>query len=96
MLAEGRQFDFAFVDGNHKFDGVFVDLMYLGQLVRRGGVIFLDDYQLKSVTKAVSFCVNNLGWTIEETGPESSLHQWVVMRTPVNPLQRMYDHYVDF
>lgn len=25
LLAEERQFDFAFVDGNHRFDGVFVD-----------------------------------------------------------------------
>jgi predicted O-methyltransferase YrrM len=26
LLAEGRHFDLAFVDGNHRFDGVFLDL----------------------------------------------------------------------
>ncbi|MGO9082369.1 MAG: hypothetical protein ACLQDY_25630 [Streptosporangiaceae bacterium] len=30
LLGEGRQFDLAIVDGNHRFDAVFVDLYYLG------------------------------------------------------------------
>ena len=96
LLAEGRQFDFAFVDGNHRFDGVFVDLIYLGKLVRPGGIIFLDDYQLQSVSRAVSFCRNNLAWTVEEASPNDELHQWVVLRTPLVPLQRSYDHFVEF
>ena len=96
FLADGRGFDFAFVDGNHRFDGVFVDLIYLGRIVRPGGIIFLDDYQLTSVSRAASFCKNNLGWTIEEVSPEDNLHQWVVLRTALSPLQRPYDHYVDF
>ncbi len=39
LLGEGRSFDLALVDGDHRFDGVFVDLFYLGRLVRPGGVI---------------------------------------------------------
>jgi predicted O-methyltransferase YrrM len=96
FLAEGRRFDLAFVDGNHRFDGVFIDLRYLGQLVRPGGIIFLDDYQLRSVSRAVSFCTNNLGWAVEEESPDDDLHRWVVLRTALVPLQRPYDHYVDF
>jgi len=96
FLAEGRRFDLAFVDGNHRFDGVFVDLRYLGQIVRPGGIIFLDDYQLRSVSRAVSFYTNNLGWTVEEVSPDDDLHRWVVLRTALTPLQRPYDHYVDF
>ena len=38
LLGEGRVFDLAFVDGDHRFDGVFVDLFYLARLVRPGGV----------------------------------------------------------
>lgn len=30
FLGEGRRFDLAFVDGNHRFDGIFLDLVYLG------------------------------------------------------------------
>ena len=61
LLGEARVFDLAFVDGNHRFDGVFVDLVYLGRLVRPGGIVFLDDYQLPSVPRAVSFFLTNLG-----------------------------------
>ncbi len=64
FLAEGRRFDLAFIDGNHRFDGVFVDLIYLGRLLRGGGIIFLDDYQLPSTKKAVLFFTTNLRWTL--------------------------------
>ena len=65
MLGEGRRFDLAFVDGNHRFDGVFLDLIYFSRLVRPSGIIVVDDYQLPSVARAASFCTNNLGWSVE-------------------------------
>jgi hypothetical protein len=34
FLGEARSFHVAFVDGNHRFDGVFLDLVFLGRLVR--------------------------------------------------------------
>src|SRR5262249_29006211 len=58
FLSETRRFDFAFVDGSHLFDRVFLDLIYLGRLVRPEGIIFADDYQAPAVSKAVSFCLN--------------------------------------
>src|ERR1700722_7586421 len=64
FLAEDRRFDFAFVDGSHHFDAVFVDLFFLGRLVRANGIIFVDDYQLPAVARAVSFFFKNLGWTL--------------------------------
>ena len=80
-MSESRQFDFAFVDGNHRFDGVFLDLIYLGRLLRGGSVIFLDDYQLPAIRTAVSFCTRNLQWTIEEDDVADDTHHWVVVRT---------------
>ncbi len=96
LLDEGRSFDLAFVDGNHRFDGVFLDLVYLGRLVKPGGIVFVDDYQLPGVAKAVSFCSSNLGWTIEELSPADAYHQWAVLRTPVEAAQRPFDYFVDF
>lgn len=96
FLSEGRQFDLAFVDGDHRFDGIFLDLVYLGRLVRAGGVAFLDDYQLPSVAHAVSFCVTNLGWSIEETSRSDDDHNWVVLRTPRVPVERAWDHFAEF
>jgi Methyltransferase domain len=37
FLAKGRHFDLAFVDGNHRFDRVFLDLIYLGGSSVRAG-----------------------------------------------------------
>jgi predicted O-methyltransferase YrrM len=96
LVAEGRSFDFAFVDGNHRFDGVFVDLMYLARLVRGGGIVFLDDYELPGVKKAVGFCTTNLEWALEEQGRANGLHHWVVLRLPAVPVERAYHYFVDF
>lgn len=96
LLAQGRKFDFAFVDGNHRFDAVFVDLIYLGQMVQGSGIIFLDDYHLPSIKKAAGFCVNNLGWTVEEDGIANDNHHWVVLRTTAEPRERRFDYFVDF
>ena len=96
LVADGRRFDLALVDGNHRFDGVFLDLVYLGRLVRGGGIVFLDDYQLPAVARAASFCTSNLGWTVEEVSPPDLLHQWAVLRTPEAAPERRFDHFVDF
>ena len=96
FLDEARGFDLAFVDGNHRFDGVFVDLVFLGRLVRPGGIVFLDDYQLPAVARAASFFASNLGWKLEEVSPADDLHQWAVLRTSAVPDARPFDHHVDF
>jgi predicted O-methyltransferase YrrM len=96
FLSEARSFEFAFVDGNHRFDGVFVDLFYLGRLVQPGGVVFVDDYQLPAVARAASFFVRNLGWTLEEVSAWDDVHQWAVLRTSALPDTRPFDFYVDF
>lgn len=96
FLAEARGFDLAFVDGNHRFDGIFVDLFYLGRLVRPGGIVFLDDYQLPAVARAASFYLRNLGWTLEEVSAPDDLHQWAVLRTSAVRDARPFDHFVDF
>jgi methyltransferase family protein len=96
FLAEGRTFDLAFVDGNHRFDGVFLDLVYLGRLVRPGGIVVADDCQLPSVRRAVSFCATNLDWTIEETSTANAAQHWVVLRTPSAARHRNFDDHVTF
>jgi len=96
FLKEGRHFDFAFVDGNHRFDYVFIDLFYVGQILKKGGVVILDDYNLPGIEKAAAFFVNNLSWKIEELSPSDDAHRWVVLRTTQNPDQRDFRYFVDF
>jgi predicted O-methyltransferase YrrM len=96
LVSEGRRFDLAYVDGNHRFDRVFVDLSYLGRLLRPGGVTFMDDYQLPAVARAAAFYVANLDWTLEEVSKSDDFHQWAVLRTSRTPDTRSFDHFVVF
>lgn len=96
LLGEGRRFDLAFVDGNHRFDGIFLDLVYLGRLLHPGAVVVVDDYQLPAVARAASFCLTNLGWTLQEVSPVDELHQWAALRTSMAPDTRPFDYYVEF
>jgi predicted O-methyltransferase YrrM len=95
-LADGRNFDFAFIDGNHRFEGVILDLVYCARLLGLGAAIFVDDLQLPAVRKASQFCVSNLGWTIEDEGREDE-HEWIVLRTGLpEAFDRPFDSFVEF
>jgi predicted O-methyltransferase YrrM len=96
LLSEGRRFDLAFIDGNHRFEGVFLDLVYCGRLLEPEAVVFVDDMQLPAIRRAVSFCATNLGWTMEDEGREDE-HEWVVLRTgPPDAYHRPFDSFVEF
>ena len=62
LVDQGFIADAAFVDGSHMFHNVFVDLYYLGELVRPSGLVILDDWQWPSVATAVRYFETNLGW----------------------------------
>ncbi|WP_255951927.1 class I SAM-dependent methyltransferase [Streptomyces odontomachi] len=62
LVAAGFAADAAFVDGSHHFHNVFVDLVFLGEIVRPGGIVVLDDVWWPSVGAAVAYFETNLGW----------------------------------
>jgi len=96
LLAEGRSFDLAFIDGNHRFEGVFLDLVYCGRLLRPGGIVFTDDVQLPAVRRAVGYCIANLHWGVEDEGREAD-HEWLVLRTgPHEDYRRPFDDFAEF
>jgi predicted O-methyltransferase YrrM len=65
--------DAAFVDGSHIFHNVFVDLYFLREVVRPGGLIVLDDCQWPSVATAVRYFELNTGWRSERIGQPTRL-----------------------
>jgi len=62
LVTEGLVADAGFVDGSHIFHNVFVDLYFLRELVRPGGLIVLDDCQWLSVATALRYFEVNTGW----------------------------------
>jgi predicted O-methyltransferase YrrM len=96
LLAEGREFDLAFLDANHRFEGVFLDLVYSARLLKDRGVVFVDDMQLPGVARAVNYCINNLACTVEDRGKDET-HEWIVLRTgPREIFRRPFDQFIDF
>ena len=97
LLAEGRRFDLAFIDGNHRFEGVFLDLVYSGGLLEEHRIVFVDDTQLPGIRSAVGFCLANLAWTVEDEGSEADEHEWLIVRTgPASAFERPYADFVEF
>jgi predicted O-methyltransferase YrrM len=69
LLEQERRFDFAFVDGDHRFESAFLDLYYMVRLVRPGGLIAVDDMWMPSVRMAVDYWVSNVGLEHENARP---------------------------
>ncbi|OEU92296.1 hypothetical protein DB35_05940 [Streptomyces abyssalis] len=62
LAGAGFAADAAFVDGSHHFHNVFVDLHFLSEIVRPGGIVLLDDVWWPSVAAAAAYFETNLGW----------------------------------
>jgi len=77
-------------------DAVFLDLAYLGRLLRPGAIVFLDDYHLPAIARAASFFLTNRGWALEEISTAEDRHHWAVLRTSTTPDTRPFDYFVDF
>ncbi len=59
LLKQGKKFDFIFIDGDHKFDGMLVDFYYSDQLVNNEGFILFHDTWMRSTRLVESFIKTN-------------------------------------
>jgi predicted O-methyltransferase YrrM len=107
LEAEGVEVDFAFIDGWHTFDFVFVDLFYVDKLLRPGGVVMFDDANWASIRPVIRFAVTNLGYavhaTLPEKGPRALLDRelglegsCIAVRKPLEPVNRPIFHHTPF
>lgn len=91
FISDREQFDFVYIDGNHRFDDVIVDFYLADQVTRMGGLIVLDDMWLESVRTACSFISANRTY---ELIPQS-LDEIAVFRKVGNDKRAWY-HFVSF
>jgi predicted O-methyltransferase YrrM len=59
LLKANRVFDFAFIDGGHRFDEIFVDVYYADLLLARGGYLLLHDTWMRSTCLVESYLRKN-------------------------------------
>lgn len=59
LLAEGRRFDFVFVDGSHRFDDILLDFTFADLLLRPGGSIVFDDLWMRTTQLVLAYIRTN-------------------------------------
>ena len=59
LHAEQKIYDFAFIDGGHLFDQVFVDFYHVDLLLELGGYVVLHDTWMRSTQMVASFIRKN-------------------------------------
>lgn len=57
--SDNNRIQFAFIDGDHRIDAVFVDFYYVDKMLDAGGVVIFDDYQFSSVMNVVRYALKN-------------------------------------
>ena len=102
LAAHGRRFDLAFIDGDHKFDSVFIDLFYVDQLLKPGGVALFDDMGWDGVHLACRFAETNYGYESIGELPRPKVSEKSgrpvirAYRKPLEPIERDQFHFVPF
>jgi predicted O-methyltransferase YrrM len=69
LTEERLTIDFAFIDGSHVFDYVFVDFFLIDKLLRPGGIVIVDDLSWPSVRSVCRYVLSNLRYQC--IGPKS-------------------------
>jgi predicted O-methyltransferase YrrM len=74
LVANERRFDFAFIDGLHRFENVLLDFFYIDRLLEVNGIIVFDDVDTQAVNKALRYILNYPNYEVMGLFPEISLH----------------------
>lgn len=106
---QGRSFDLGFIDGDHRYDAVFIDMYYMHHLIRPGGWILVDDMQLPAVATAVRFFESSLGYERDPSndirsssrlkrlqGKKEPHPRTAIFRRPDSTPKRAWDHFEPF
>jgi hypothetical protein len=74
FAADRRCFDLALIDGDHRFEGIFLDLCFANRLVRPRGLVIVDDLWMQPIRLAVSYAERNLGWELLSDAMTRAFH----------------------
>ncbi|HTT74735.1 MAG TPA: class I SAM-dependent methyltransferase [Candidatus Binataceae bacterium] len=70
LIKADRRFDFILIDGDHRFDGVFVDFVLVNRLLKPGGLVIFDDAWFDPVYLTCCYAETNCGYTLVAQHPD--------------------------
>jgi hypothetical protein len=76
LCAQDERFDFAFIDGNHRFDYALVDFFYIDKLLNVGGYVVFDDLWIPPVRKVASFALKNTPYKLVRPSSKLTTPGW--------------------
>lgn len=76
LLDKGKSYDFAFIDGAHLFDYVFLDFWYVDQLIKPDGLIMLHDLIMPAIRKLLSFVLRNYNYVVDPAYHDVQVPPW--------------------
>jgi predicted O-methyltransferase YrrM len=92
MIKEGVKIDFAFIDGGHLFDEIFVDFYFVDMMLEENGYILFHDIWMPSTKAVLSWIANNKkNYEIIEL----FIGDLIMVRKLKNE-QRVWDHFESF
>jgi len=91
MIRNGETIDFAFIDGNHRYDNVLLDFFLIDQLLRVGGLLAFDDMWMPSIRTVVSFVRTNRSYRMV---PQHARNMCAFEKLAHD--DREWDHFVPF
>ena len=90
FVEAGRSFDLIYIDGSHRRDDVMVDSLLAWSLLREGGFIIFDDYELKLELAAAERPKDAIDCFLEFHASELEIiargYQIIVQRRPSNAI----------
>jgi len=88
-----ESFQFAFIDGDHKFDYALLDFFYLDQLLAQKGFLFIHDTWMESIQKLCAFIATN---KLEYKKMDIEGGEGFAIYCKIGQDTRNWDHYVNF
>lgn len=77
LLAEGRRFDFAFIDGWHTFDHTMVDFFYINRMLNVNGIAIFDDVSMPAIRRCVRYILNYPSYNLKRSvNPDKLGWKW--------------------
>jgi len=59
LLKKRKEFDLILIDGDHSFEGCFLDFIYSKKLLEIGGILVFDDCEFYSINKIINYAVKD-------------------------------------